>query len=38
MSDKLKRGEHVQNHQLKTWLGEDEYAQLVAKWLEQIQE
>ena len=26
--DKLKRGEHVQNRQLQTWLGEDEYAQI----------
>ncbi len=27
IADKLKRGENVQNRQLKTWLSEDEYAQ-----------
>ena len=26
ISDKLKRGENVQNRQLQTWLREDEYA------------
>jgi hypothetical protein len=28
IADKLKRGEHVQNRQLQTWLSEDEYEQL----------
>jgi hypothetical protein len=31
----LKRGENVQNRQLKTWLTEDEYAQIEAEWAEQ---
>ena len=29
--DKLKRGENVQNRQLKSWLSEDEYAGLEAE-------
>ena len=37
IADKLKRGENVQNRQLKTWLSEDEYAQLDAEWQEQIE-
>ena len=37
ISDKLKRGENVQNHQLQTWLCEDEYAQIEAEWQEQIE-
>ena len=27
IAEKLKRGEHVQNRQLQTWLSEDEYSQ-----------
>ena len=30
--EKLKRGEHVQNRQLQTWLSEDEYEQIAAEW------
>ena len=30
--DTLKRGEHVQNRQLQTWLSDDEYEQIVAEW------
>ena len=36
IADKLKRGENVQNHQLKTWLTEDECAQIDAEWQEQL--
>ena len=36
IADKLKRGENVQNRQLKTWLSEDEYAQLEIEWEEQL--
>lgn len=36
ISDKLKRGENVQNRQLKTWLSEDEYAVIDAEWQEQL--
>jgi hypothetical protein len=32
---KLKRGGNVQNRQLKTWLSEDEYAQIEAEWYTQ---
>ena len=32
IAEKLKRGEHVQNRQLQTWLSQDEYAQIVAEW------
>ena len=32
MADKLKRGENVQNRQLKTWLSEEEYEQLEYEW------
>lgn len=35
--DKLKRGENVQNRQLKRWLSEDEYAQIEAEWQEQLE-
>ena len=28
IADKLKRGENVQNRQLQTWLGEEEYEQI----------
>ena len=37
IADKLKRGENVQNRQLKTWLSEDEYAQLEYEWKEQLE-
>ena len=37
IADKLKRGENVQNRQLKTWLSEDEYAQLENEWKEQLE-
>ena len=37
ITDKLKLGENVQNRQLKSWLSEDEYAQLEYKWQEQIE-
>ena len=37
IAEKLKRGENVQNRQLQTWLNEDEYAQLVADWQEQLE-
>jgi hypothetical protein len=28
IADKLRRGENVQNHQLQTWLSEEEYAHI----------
>jgi hypothetical protein len=37
IAEKLKRGEHVQNRQLQTWLSEDEYEQLDAEWQEKIE-
>lgn len=37
IADKSRRGENVQNRQLQTWLSEDEYAQLVAEWQEQLE-
>ena len=37
IADNLKRGENVQNRQLKTWLSEDEYAQLEYEWKEQLE-
>jgi hypothetical protein len=37
IASKLKRGEHVQNRQLKTWLSEDEYEQLEYEWQEQLE-
>ena len=37
IADKLKRGENVQNRQLKTWLSEDEYAQIAVQWTEQLE-
>ena len=37
MAEKLKGGENVQNRQLKTWLGEEEYEQLENEWLEQLE-
>ena len=36
IADKLKRGENVQNRQLKTWLSEEEYEQLEHEWQEQL--
>ena len=36
IADKLRRGEHVQNRQLQTWLSEDEYACIEAEWQEQL--
>ena len=36
-ADKLKRGENVQNRQLKTWLSEEEYAELEYEWKEQLE-
>ena len=36
ITDKLKRGENVQNRQLQSWLSEDEYAQIEKEWSEQI--
>jgi hypothetical protein len=38
IADKLKRGEHVQNRQLQTWLSEDEYAQIETEWQIQLEE
>jgi hypothetical protein len=32
ISDRLKRGENVQNRQLQTWLNEDEYTQFEYEW------
>ena len=32
IADKLKRGENVQNRQLKTWLSEVKYAEVDAEW------
>lgn len=37
IAEKLKRRENVQNRQLKTWLSEDEYAQLEYEWQEQLE-
>ena len=37
IADKLKRGEHVQNRQLQTWLSEDEYEQFEYEWQEQLE-
>ena len=34
---KLKRGENVQNHQLQSWLSEEEYEQLEYEWQEQLE-
>ena len=35
-ADKLKRGENVQNRQLKTWLSEEECEHLEYEWKEQL--
>jgi hypothetical protein len=32
IAEKLKRGEHVQNRQLQTWLNTDEYEQIATEW------
>ena len=37
ITDKLKRGENVQNRQLQTWLNEQEYEQLEYEWKEQLE-
>ena len=37
ISEKLKRGENVQNRQLQTWLSGDEYAQIEVEWQEQLE-
>ena len=37
IADKLKRGEHVQNRQLQTWLSEKEYEELEHEWQEQLE-
>ena len=37
ISEKLKRGENVQNRQLQKWLCDEEYAQLEYEWQEQIE-
>ena len=37
IADKLKRGEHVQNRQLQTWLSEQEYEQFEHEWKEQLE-
>ena len=37
ITDKLKRGENVQNRQLQTWLSEEEYEQLEYEWHEQLE-
>lgn len=35
IADKLKRGKNVQNRQLQSWLGENEYTQIEYEWQEQ---
>ena len=37
IADKLRRGENVQNRQLKKWLSDEEYAQIEAEWQEQLE-
>lgn len=37
IANKVKRGENVRNHQLQTWLSEDECAQIEADWQEQLE-
>ena len=37
IAGKLRRGENVQNRQLQTWLGEEEYEQLEYQWQEQLE-
>ena len=36
ITDKLKRGENVQNRQLQTWCSEEEYEQIEYEWQEQL--
>ena len=37
VAEKLKRGENVQNRQLRTWLSEEEYEQLEYEWKVQLE-
>ena len=37
IAEKLRHGENVQNRQLQTWLGEEEYEQLEYQWQEQLE-
>lgn len=37
ISQRLRRGENVQNRQLQTWLSEEEYEQLEYEWQEQLE-
>ena len=37
IADKLKRGENVENRQLRKWLSEEEYEQLEYEWQEQLE-
>ena len=37
IADRLRRGENVQNRQLKTWLNENEYTQFEYEWKEQLE-
>ena len=37
IAEKLRRGENVQNRQLRRWLSEEEYEQLEYEWQEQLE-
>ena len=37
ISQRLRRGENVQNRQLQTWLSDEEYEQLEYEWQEQLE-
>ena len=37
IAEKLKRGENVQNRQLRTWLSEEEYTQVDIEWQDQLE-
>ena len=37
ISEKLRRGENMQNRQLQTWLSEGEYAQVEAEWQQRLE-
>ena len=37
ITDKLRRGEHLQNRQLQNWLSEDEYIEIGAEWQEKLE-
>ena len=37
IAEKLKRGEHLQNRRLQTWLNEEEYEQFEYEWQEQLE-